>query len=121
MLNKDNTSYTFSILPKDKTVSEEAIGSVCIWDIKSDEKVGELGYSLESAYRGNGYALEACKEVIDFTFSEMGINTIVAYPKVTNHPSIILVEKLGFECVGIKTLKMESGEETEHYVFYLSQ
>jgi len=116
-LNEDKFSYTFSILPNDNTIAPDAIGSVCLWNIEYDKKIAEIGYSLEKAYRGRGYAYEACKAVIQHAFSDMNIETVTAFPRVTNQPSIALLERLGFESVGIIKMTMDSGEEAEHYDF----
>jgi ribosomal-protein-alanine N-acetyltransferase len=113
-LNEDEFSYTFSILPKNK---DEAIGSVCLWNIEFDNKIAEIGYSLEKEYRGFGYAFEACEAVVRYAFDKLKMQTVTAFPNITNQPSVILLEKLGFKCVGTKKMTAESGEESEHYDF----
>lgn len=119
-LNEDKFSYTFSIVPKDTSISTDAIGSVCLWNIEYDKKTAEIGYSLEKGYRGNGYAFEACEAVSKYAFEELGMKTITAFPRVVNQPSIVLIQKLGFECMGTIKMTMDSGEEVEHYDFRLN-
>ena len=119
-LNEDEFSYTFAIVPKDSAIAPDAIGSICLWNIEYDKKIAEIGYTLEKGYRGRGYAFEACEAVIKYAFEELGMKTITAFPKITNQPSVNLARKLGFECMGIIEMSMESGEAAEHYDFRLN-
>ena len=119
-LNEDKFSYTFSIVPKDIAISTEAIGSICLWNIEYDKKIAEIGYSLEKGYRSKGYAFEACEAVIKYAFEDLGMKTITAFPRVVNQPSVALVQRLGFECMGTIKMAMDSGEESDHYDFRLA-
>lgn len=56
----------------------------------------EIGYSIEDSYRGNGYAYEACRAVIDAAISRYGQKSLHALIDTDNKSSIGLIEKLGF-------------------------
>jgi ribosomal-protein-alanine N-acetyltransferase len=116
-IRDDKFSYTFSIVPKG---FDEAVGSVCLWNIDYNTKTAEIGYALEKGYRGKGYAYEACEMVIRYGFDQLRMKTITAFPRVVNLPSVGLARKLGFQCLGTVTMTMESGEETENYNFRLN-
>ena len=55
----------------------------------------ELSYMLGKQYWGNGYALEACRNVLRIAESRFGIDRIVAAIDSKNKRSIHLAEKLG--------------------------
>ena len=114
----DKSCYVFSVVPK---ITEEAVGGICLWNINYDNNVAEIGYDLEKEHRGKGYAFEACAAILRFAFDELKMETITAFPSVTNRPSISLLEKLKFERKGTIKSKMDSGEEYEQYDFRLER
>ena len=59
----------------------------------------ELSYLLLSKYWGNGYALEAAREIIRYAFNERKLNRLVAETQSANLVSCKLLEKLGFRKV----------------------
>lgn len=113
----DNLCYVFSVVPK---ITGFAVGGVCLWNIDHETKKAEIGYDLEKDYRKKGYAFEACEKVLGYALNNIGMKTIVAFPRVINHPSIVLLQKLGFKQNGITTSILETGEESEHYNFLYS-
>lgn len=78
-----------------------------------------LGYSLDEAETGKGYATEALAESVRFVFEELRLHRVEANIMPRNQPSIRVVEKLGFECEGLspKYLKINGvWEDHYHYV-----
>ena len=61
----------------------------------SNPKNAELFYSLLPAYWGNGFAEEAVTTILNFAFSELGLQRITADVRIENKASIRLLEKLG--------------------------
>jgi len=57
----------------------------------------DLGYVIGKAWRGRGYAYEACKAVLDYGRTVLGFPQVAAYVHVENVPSLNLLRKLGFE------------------------
>lgn len=55
-----------------------------------------LAYELNQAYRGQGFAAEACREVIAELCGHYGVTFLTAYVDTRNAPSIRLLERLGF-------------------------
>ena len=60
----------------------------------------ELGYGIEPAYRGNGYAGEAAEILIKWAFSRDGVYWVEAEADPGNAASLAILEKLGFTQTG---------------------
>ena len=55
----------------------------------------ELGYLIGSEYRGQGYAAEACREIVRYAFEEIGADRITIRTRRDNLPAVRLAQKLG--------------------------
>ncbi len=62
---------------------------------------GEIGYDLHSSFWRQGYMSEALDAIIDFGFTEFGLNRIEAMTMLDNEASMGLLRSLGFEQDGI--------------------
>lgn len=71
------------------------IGDIGIHFIDDDYQI-EIGYTLSPEYQGNGYAVEAVKAVINYTFSVFRKHRITASVDPDNLKSIKLLQKIGF-------------------------
>lgn len=60
----------------------------------------EIGYWLDSRYRGNGYMTEAVNGIAEFAFSELKANRVVIRCDTLNHKSRAIPERLGFVLEG---------------------
>ena len=58
-------------------------------------KEAELGWVLDPAYTGKGYATEAVLELLRFSFEELGIHRVVANCFADNTASWRLMERIG--------------------------
>lgn len=65
-------------------------------DTDPENRQAEIGYTLDKEYRGNGYATEALKTIIDYLFNTLNKHRIIASIDPINTASIKLVERLGF-------------------------
>ena len=70
----------------------------------------ELGYTVLPAYRGQGYATEAARALMEWARATHGVATFVASVSPTNTPSLRVVERLGFRQTGVQ-IDEEDGEE----------
>jgi ribosomal-protein-alanine N-acetyltransferase len=77
------------------------IGRTGLISIDQIHEKAEIGYALSSEYWNQGYATESTKEVIRFSFLEVGINRIEARCNYDNVGSYRVLEKLGMSCEGI--------------------
>ncbi len=60
-------------------------------------QVGEIGYVLLPAYRGQGLMREAVRAVLNYGFRELDLYRIVAYTSHDNVASIRLLQETGFD------------------------
>jgi RimJ/RimL family protein N-acetyltransferase len=82
----------------------------------------ELGYWLGVEHWGQGFATEAARAVIDFTFEEFGIPSIRSGARVTNPASRNILEKCGFQWSGVELHRFEAlGSSTPVDCFRLSR
>ena len=57
----------------------------------------ELAFAFGKAYWGRGYAVEACRALIDYAFNELKIPRLVGGARRTNDRSVLLQQRLGFD------------------------
>lgn len=86
-------------------------GTVCLWNIDVAAKRGELGYHLDASLYRQGIMSEALAEVMAFSKS-IGLASLEAFTMPYNHPSIKLLEKLGF----VRDLEAEARVSEEELV-----
>ena len=55
----------------------------------------EIGYVVDPAYGGQGYATEAVREELRICFEELGVRRVIAQCFADNQPSWRLMERLG--------------------------
>src|SRR4051794_25696413 len=67
----------------------------------TDGPAPELGYWLGVPFWGQGFATEAVRAVIDYTFTDLGHDAIQAGARVTNPQSRRVLEKCGFQWTGV--------------------
>lgn len=84
----------------------DLIGTVGIDLGKPD--VPEIGYWLGVPYWGQGYATEAARAVIDYTFEEFGSAELRAGARVVNPDSRRVLEKCGFQWTGVELRRVLS-------------
>lgn len=66
------------------------------------EDAPELGYCLAAEHWGKGYATEAARAVIDYTFETFAIERLLAGARVVNPASRHVLEKCGFQWTGVE-------------------
>ena len=82
----------------------------------------ELGYWLGVEHWGQGFATEAARAVIDFTFEEFAIEHMLASARVANPASRNILEKCGFQWSGVQLHRFEAiGSSTPVDCFKLSR
>lgn len=82
----------------------------------------ELGYWLGCAHWGRGFATEAARAVIDVAFDDHAIEHIVSGARVANPASRNILEKCGFQWVGVELHRFEAlGSSTPVDRFRLSR
>ena len=74
----------------------------------------ELGYLIHRDYRGQGYGLEACREIIRLSKSYFDIKQLHCFIHRKNHGSFEFAKKLGFEMSG----RVEIGNQEHIQMIY---
>ena len=82
----------------------------------------ELGYWLGVDYWGQGFATEAARAAIDFTFEEFDIEVMKSGARVANPASRNVLEKCGFQWSGVELHRFEAlGSSTPVDCFRLTR
>jgi len=78
-------------------------------------QAGYMGYSIAKDYQGQGKMKKLCRYVIDFAFSDLKLNRIMANYMPNNMRSEILLKSLGFEVEGTaKSYLKINGQWEDH-------
>ena len=75
--------------------SGKVIGSIGVHK-KSVKPIYELGYVLAIEHWGKGLICEACTDIIDHVFTDLGVEELIVEHFTGNTQSKRLIEKLGF-------------------------
>lgn len=113
---ENNNIYDWAIEVKE---IGEVIGSISI--VKLDEKhySCEIGYCMSRKYWGKGIMSESLKAVIDYLFSEIGFNRIVAKHDTINIASGKVMVKSGMRYEGtLKQVKLRDNKEFYDLALY---
>jgi ribosomal-protein-alanine N-acetyltransferase len=76
--------------------NNKMIGTCDFFFIDWDRGIGEMGYCLNKAYWGRGYATKACRELIKFGFNYLKLDKIIIRHHQDNIGSKRVIEKNGF-------------------------
>jgi ribosomal-protein-alanine N-acetyltransferase len=77
-----------------------------------------LGYWVAARLGGHGLATRAVGEVLEIAFGELGLHRLEAATLVDNFPSRRVLEKNGFEPIGLARRYLEvAGEWRDHLLF----
>lgn len=55
----------------------------------------KIGWRLHQDYWGQGYATEAARAALEFAFSELGVEEVVAFTAVINQRSQLIMRRIG--------------------------
>ena len=90
----------------------EPIGGIRVVKLNENSERAELGYCMGYDYWNKGLMTEAAKAVIDFLFSEVGVNRVEISHAVKNPASGRVAQKCGLTYEGTKHeyFKSSSGE-----------
>jgi len=87
-----------------------------------EQATPELGYWLGVEHWGQGFATEAARAVIDFTFEEFDAEQLISGARVANPASRNILEKCGFQWSGVELHRFEAlGSSTPVDCFRLSR
>jgi RimJ/RimL family protein N-acetyltransferase len=76
------------------------IGDMMLAWVSERHGTGELGYVLDPAYCGQGFATEAAHRVLHLAFDDLGLHRVVARVVEGNDASVRLARRLGMRQEG---------------------
>jgi len=77
--------------------NNDLIGTVCLWNFDPENEIVEIGYEMLPEFQGKGIMTEALKAVTAYTFKEIKVKIITAFPSEDNVNSVAILKKLNFE------------------------
>ena len=79
--------------------SGRLVGDVGMSPAEGEPGVIKVGYTMDPAFQGRGYATEAVAALITYAFDALGADVVRAYASAENIPSIRVAEKVGMRLV----------------------
>lgn len=77
------------------TGTGELVGDVVLFWHSREHRGGEIGYVVNPAFGGHGYATEAAHALLRLGFEDLGLHRIVARIDERNEPSAKVARRLG--------------------------
>jgi RimJ/RimL family protein N-acetyltransferase len=71
------------------------VGDVAFHWVSVRDRTGEVGFVLDPAHQGHGYATEAARAMFDWGFGTFGLHRIIGRTEARNAASARVLEKLG--------------------------
>jgi RimJ/RimL family protein N-acetyltransferase len=78
--------------PRKKKIYNSYTWAYTSWAVN----IGEIGYSLSPAHRGQGLASEAVAALVGYALDQRGKDEVMAWTDTRNDASIALLQRLGF-------------------------
>ncbi|HMQ68321.1 MAG TPA: GNAT family N-acetyltransferase [Ignavibacteria bacterium] len=118
-LRECGSEYRYNIFKKDDP--ERVIGNIAVSNIiRGILQSAFLGYSVDENENGKGFATEAVKEIIDFSFRDIRLHRIEANVIPSNTASVRVLEKLNFTKEGYSENYLKiNGKWQDHIRFAL--
>lgn len=80
--------------------TNQIVGMILMDTFNEERLVAEIDYCIASNFRGNGYATEALKKVIEYLIFEVGFFRIEAVHNMNNEASGKVMQKAGMKYEG---------------------
>ena len=93
------------------------IGMVGIGNKKEVDNEIEIAYFISRKHSGKGYISQAAKMIVQWAFSSLEMDYIIAIVETDNYPSQRVVEKCGFRKIDIRMIQ-NCAETKEKPFFY---
>lgn len=77
------------------------IGMACLWNLRQEHRCAEVGFELDPRFWRQGLMSEALETILEYGFSNLGLNRIEATPLAINQASRSLLLKFGFREEGV--------------------
>jgi RimJ/RimL family protein N-acetyltransferase len=89
-------------------------------NLLDDEQQAAIGYTMDPAFQGRGYATEAVARMLEHLFAEKGLHRVSAECDTRNDASVRLLEHLGFRREAhLRSSTWSKGEWCDDYLYAL--
>jgi RimJ/RimL family protein N-acetyltransferase len=78
--------------------SGDYVGDVAFHWVSVEHRTGEVGFVIDPAHQGLGYATEAARAMVDWGFGTFGLHRIIGRTEARNEASARVLERLGMRC-----------------------
>ncbi|MCA9679997.1 MAG: GNAT family N-acetyltransferase [Kofleriaceae bacterium] len=82
--------------------ARRVVGSVIFHGRPDHDGVAEVGYGVEDASQGLGYATEGTAACVRWALAQPGVDAVTATTFPWHHQSLRVIEKLGMSRVGVR-------------------
>ena len=86
------------------------------WQEAAGRQVLEIGYLLQKAYWGHGYATEGARACKAYAFEVLGASQVYSIIRENNLPSIRVAQRNGMTCRG-RIVKHYCGIDMPHFLY----
>ena len=76
------------------------VGDLALKVDASEPREAEIGFTLAPDQQGKGYATEAVRGLLDYTFATLGLHRVIAVTDALNAPAAALLERIGMRREG---------------------
>lgn len=103
---RDDTMYNFGVFTREDGTLVGSMGLVRIQQLRAAERQAEIGFWTAKEQRGNGYTVEAARAVIDWAFTDLGVERMEWVATAGNEASRAVAARLGFVMEGLQRGKI---------------
>lgn len=111
----NNGFYRWAVIQKG---TNENIGQIAFYLVDSKNQRADVEYCIGQSYRGNGYAPEALRAVIDYAFTHVNFNRIQAFHRSKNAASGKVLHKAGMKYEGTLKQYLIHKDEFDDCIMY---
>lgn len=127
MIERGQNNPNRNGIPTDNAVTlketGELIGLLSFYTINSRFRTVEIGWIFHPDYRGQGYASESARALVNYGFRVLGLHRIIATCDPRNIPSVRIMEKLGMRREGefLDSVLLAEGEWHHEYFYAITE
>ncbi len=98
---KKQARFIIALLNEDEK-ELKIIGAIDLFDFDPKNRRAGIGIIIEEAFRKKGYAQEALKQLIEYSFNILNLHQLYCSILTSNEQSLNLFEKQQFSKIGVK-------------------
>ncbi len=106
--------WRFAILDGDAIAGTITVSDV----VRGAFHSAHVGYWIDAARNGRGLATRAVADAVEFAFGDGGLHRVQAATLVDNHPSQRVLEKNGFEQIGLARRYLHIGGDWRDHILF---